>query len=186
MKMRFHLLILAAIGAPALLHAQGPGVPIIREGHGASPEFVAATNKLREAGGLLNIDKVKEQLARSSCELTLLPENERKLSGERHAAHAAAAANRRASRRRCLVLQRSARAFGLFQQNVSTEWAPGSSGAAVIDECGNAIGHVSEISAHGEKTGQSGGTKAAGGTLIVFRNAVRAADVQALVKDPAK
>jgi hypothetical protein len=29
--------------------------------------------------------------------------------------------------------------------NVSTDWAPGSSGAAVIDEYGNAIGHVSRI-----------------------------------------
>jgi hypothetical protein len=30
--------------------------------------------------------------------------------------------------------------------NVSTDWAPGSSGAAVLDECGNVIGHVSTIS----------------------------------------
>lgn len=29
--------------------------------------------------------------------------------------------------------------------NVSTDWAPGSSGAAVLDRCGNAIGHVAEI-----------------------------------------
>ncbi len=29
--------------------------------------------------------------------------------------------------------------------NVSTDWAPGSSGAAVLDQCGNAIGHVSTI-----------------------------------------
>jgi hypothetical protein len=29
--------------------------------------------------------------------------------------------------------------------NVSTDWAPGSSGAAVLDECGNVIGHVSTI-----------------------------------------
>ena len=29
--------------------------------------------------------------------------------------------------------------------NVSTDWAPGSSGAAVLDEYGNAIGHVSQI-----------------------------------------
>jgi len=31
--------------------------------------------------------------------------------------------------------------------NVSTDWAPGSSGAAVLDGCGNAIGHVAVISA---------------------------------------
>ena len=30
--------------------------------------------------------------------------------------------------------------------NVSTDWAPGSSGAAVLDHCGNVIGHVSTIS----------------------------------------
>ena len=30
--------------------------------------------------------------------------------------------------------------------NVSTDWAPGSSGAAVLDERGNVIGHVSTIS----------------------------------------
>lgn len=30
--------------------------------------------------------------------------------------------------------------------NVSTDWSPGSSGAAVLDSCGNAIGHVSVIS----------------------------------------
>ncbi len=29
--------------------------------------------------------------------------------------------------------------------NVSTDWAPGSSGAAVLDQCGNAIGHVDSI-----------------------------------------
>ena len=30
--------------------------------------------------------------------------------------------------------------------NVSTDWAPGSSGSAVLDQCGNVIGHVSTIS----------------------------------------
>ncbi len=31
--------------------------------------------------------------------------------------------------------------------NVSTEWAPGSSGSPVLDQCGNAMGHVSMITA---------------------------------------
>jgi S1-C subfamily serine protease len=31
--------------------------------------------------------------------------------------------------------------------NVSTDWAPGSSGSAVLDSCGNAIGHVGSITA---------------------------------------
>ena len=31
--------------------------------------------------------------------------------------------------------------------NFSTDWAPGSSGSAVVDQCGNVLGHVSQISA---------------------------------------
>ncbi|MFM2171930.1 MAG: hypothetical protein RI957_2159 [Verrucomicrobiota bacterium] len=30
--------------------------------------------------------------------------------------------------------------------NFSTDWAPGSSGSAVLDQCGNVLGHVSQIS----------------------------------------
>lgn len=66
---------------------------------------------------------------------------------------------------------------------VSTDWAPGSSGAAVVDECGNAIGHVSEISSAG--SGRARGTNqtaSASGPMIVFHCASRAADVIALVK----
>lgn len=33
----------------------------------------------------------------------------------------------------------------LLRMNVGTDWAPGSSGAAVLDQCGNAIGHVAAI-----------------------------------------
>jgi hypothetical protein len=35
--------------------------------------------------------------------------------------------------------------------NFSTDWAPGSSGSAVVDQCGNAIGHVSQISSLGKE-----------------------------------
>lgn len=35
--------------------------------------------------------------------------------------------------------------------NVSTDWAPGSSGAAVYDRCGNVIAHVSQIAPLGEQ-----------------------------------
>lgn len=35
--------------------------------------------------------------------------------------------------------------------NVSTDWAPGSSGAAVLDRCGNVIAHVSQIAPLGEQ-----------------------------------
>ena len=39
--------------------------------------------------------------------------------------------------------------------NISTDWAPGSSGSAVLDECGNAIAHVSQISSLGNRLGAS-------------------------------
>jgi len=71
------------------------------------------------------------------------------------------------------------------RMNVSTDWAPGSSGAAVLDQFGNAVGHVSTVSPHGEipRTGSTTTRPGAGGeTVIVFHDAVRAADVLALVK----
>jgi hypothetical protein len=69
------------------------------------------------------------------------------------------------------------------RMNVSTDWAPGSSGSAVLDSFGNAIGHVSEISAHGEReAGGRAGRNKQGETLIVFHDAVRAAEVLALIK----
>jgi len=70
-----------------------------------------------------------------------------------------------------------------IRMNVSTDWAPGSSGAAVIDSCGNAIGHVSRISARGGDTlHDAHEVDEPTETLIVFHSAVRAADVLALVK----
>jgi S1-C subfamily serine protease len=70
-----------------------------------------------------------------------------------------------------------------IRMNVSTDWAPGSSGAAVIDACGNAIGHVSRISARGSNNiHDADEADEPTETLIVFHSAVRAADVLALVK----
>ena len=69
--------------------------------------------------------------------------------------------------------------------NVSTDWAPGSSGSAVLDSCGNAIGHVSEISAQGSQPAARAAAPDAnktGQTYIIFHDAVRAADVLGLVK----
>lgn len=74
---------------------------------------------------------------------------------------------------------------------VSTDWAPGSSGAAVVDQCGNAIGHVSKISSVGIRNrkrseGDDGGKKIArqkSGAVIVFHCAARAKDVLSLVRD---
>ncbi len=70
--------------------------------------------------------------------------------------------------------------------NVSTDWAPGSSGSAVLDECGNAIGHVSTISAvEGEEDSEVDKPRTAGPTMIVFHEAVSAKDVLVLI-DSAK
>ena len=69
--------------------------------------------------------------------------------------------------------------------NVSTDWAPGSSGSAVLDSFGNAIGHVSEISAHGSPAPANpspAGAPKSTQTYIIFHDAARAADVLALIK----
>ncbi len=84
--------------------------------------------------------------------------------------------------------------------NVSTDWAPGSSGAAIVDECGNAIGHVDTISPLAESSrapAKSGDKKAAvpkdrfnGATLITLHEAIPARSVLALLatlpQEPAK
>ena len=47
---------------------------------------------------------------------------------------------------RFFSVNESAKSDPRFQRvNVSTDWAPGSSGSAVLDECGNVIGHVARI-----------------------------------------
>jgi hypothetical protein len=67
------------------------------------------------------------------------------------------------------------------KMDVTTDWAPGSSGAAVLDECGNAIGHVSFISSLYSRSGNRRGE-----TDITFHEASSAKDVLALVTPPAK
>lgn len=73
--------------------------------------------------------------------------------------------------------------------NVSTDWAPGSSGAAVLDDCGNAIGHVSVISTLGPepKATTSGRTNIVirsglQGPLMVLHEAVSARTVRMLAQ----
>jgi S1-C subfamily serine protease len=69
--------------------------------------------------------------------------------------------------------------------DVSTDWAPGSSGAAVIDEYGNAVGLVSAIlalqddeeSAHSKRDHLTA-------TWMVLHEAVSAREVKALVREP--
>ncbi len=73
--------------------------------------------------------------------------------------------------------------------NVTTDWAPGSSGSAVLDELGNAIGHVTTIttlpSVPTPKAGDSTSPKAER-TLITLHEAVSARDVLALIQKPSK
>ena len=84
---------------------------------------------------------------------------------------------------------------------VSTDWAPGSSGSAVLDQCGNAMGHVSEVQTELDDSGDdllpiapepqpSGPENKAEpetigqipGTVIVFHDAIAASNVRALIK----
>ena len=66
---------------------------------------------------------------------------------------------------------------------VSTDWAPGSSGAAVVDECANVIGFVSAIQPAGSSRSRSTNQPSAtASSMIVFHCASRAADVIALVQ----
>lgn len=78
---------------------------------------------------------------------------------------------------------------------VGADWAPGSSGSAVLDECGNAIGHVASIKAQLEEPEDAGEPAAAGdvappvplATYLVQHAATRAADVLRLIEVlPAK
>jgi hypothetical protein len=69
--------------------------------------------------------------------------------------------------------------------NVSTDWAPGSSGSAVLDEFGNTIGHVATIGVlTGQEFNEDEGTVVRGPTMIVFHDAVAARDVLLLIKAP--
>ncbi len=75
-------------------------------------------------------------------------------------------------------------AYAPTRVNVSTDWAPGSSGSAVLDEFGNALGHVATIAAIQEQDvdEETGDPQPPGPTMIVFHDAVSARDVLRLVK----
>lgn len=73
----------------------------------------------------------------------------------------------------------------------TTDWSPGSSGSAVIDQFGNCAGHVSEIQSVLEeplpvrkKKGEKEPAPEPQGTLMVFHQAIGAVEVRALVKNP--
>ena len=68
---------------------------------------------------------------------------------------------------------RAAAAADSTRINVSTDWAAGSSGSAVLDECGNVIGHVSTISTPtSEGNSKAQPAQAAKPAPIVFHEAV--------------
>lgn len=72
----------------------------------------------------------------------------------------------------------------------TTDWAPGSSGSALIDQFGNGVGHVSEIQTvleeplHARKKKDGATVIEHLGTQMVFHQAISAAEVRALVKKP--
>jgi hypothetical protein len=66
---------------------------------------------------------------------------------------------------------------------VGNDWAPGSSGAAVLDLCGNAVGQVATIESIVDEGDPSQKKKSLfPGTVIVFHDAVSARHVKELVK----
>lgn len=67
---------------------------------------------------------------------------------------------------------------------VGTDWARGSSGAAVLDLCGNAVGHVATIESivdEGDPSQRKGGLLP--GIVIVFHDAICARHVKELVRE---
>jgi hypothetical protein len=72
----------------------------------------------------------------------------------------------------------------------TTDWAPGSSGSAIIDQFGNCVGHVSEIQTVVEdplplrKKKADAPANQVLGTQMVFHQAIGAAEVRALLKIP--
>lgn len=67
----------------------------------------------------------------------------------------------------------------------TTDWAPGSSGSAVIDARGNCAGHVSEIQALMEEPGPRTRARSGAGpvaTHMVAHQAISAAEVRAMVR----
>ncbi len=70
---------------------------------------------------------------------------------------------------------------------VSSDWAPGSSGSALLDTQGNAIGHVSEIQSILEDPVTSDSKKnvrQTRGTVIIFHDAIAASNIRALISAP--
>lgn len=67
------------------------------------------------------------------------------------------------------------------RMNVSTDWAQGSSGAAILDDCGNAIGHVARIQTFNNTPDKASPGKTPG-TTLVLHEAIPARAVLQLVQ----
>ena len=77
----------------------------------------------------------------------------------------------------------------LTRIDVSSDCAPGSSGSAVLDECGNAIGLVSEIEVETGPLETDDRRRRRGRReepLITLHHAARAAEILALIKSGAE
>ena len=70
----------------------------------------------------------------------------------------------------------------LERVNISTDWAPGSSGSAVLDECGNAIGHVARIQPLSTGKSNSDGHDDNPATVMTINEAVPAKNVLRLLE----
>lgn len=86
--------------------------------------------------------------------------------------------------------RRDTNAPPITRLNVTTDWAPGSSGSAVLDEFGNAIGHVTTITtlpgSDGTTADNEKGKRTMEPALITLHEAVSAKDVLALIHRPGK
>lgn len=69
------------------------------------------------------------------------------------------------------------RALAHLKMNVSSRWAPGSSGSPVLDQAGNVIGHVATIRTMGSKNPEKKNT-----TYITLHSATPARSVMTLAK----
>ncbi len=76
----------------------------------------------------------------------------------------------------------SIKAMGALKLNVSTRWAPGSSGSAVLDTYGNAIGHVALIKTLAKPQAKKDAPR--NPTLITIHTATPARAMMALTREP--
>lgn len=75
----------------------------------------------------------------------------------------------------------SLKSMGALKLNVSSRWAPGSSGSAVLDTFGNTIGHVALIDTMGKGGSKKNGKSSE--TLITLHTATPARAIMALTKE---